>query len=232
MVKYECSECDYEGTSVTQMRQHAKTHPDWAVWWKKGERPKGVEKPVGTAPLVQAATSAVPSASSGLGALKKAAEYIVGLVVFFGIIFLYNHSAASSSSVLSSTPQLNSSWVTQFFGLVGTQRHYQYSECSQLDSLAALRYNLSYLNYNETILAPLFIETLYGGPTSSPYGVTDPSSYLQDLLNNYTGTYGILQNQSYLYYGYFIYGTTGKFGTTNITARTQHVFVELAPSCG
>lgn len=40
--KYECSECDYTGTSEAEMEKHAKAHhPDSAaIWWKASERPE------------------------------------------------------------------------------------------------------------------------------------------------------------------------------------------------
>ena len=227
MATYECSECNYEGTSVVQMRAHSKVHSEQAIWWKKGEGPKGVEKPIGTVLLAQSPAKGAPVAGAVPGSLKKIVGYAIGLAILIGISYALG---SSPSSALSSTPQLSSSWVSQFFGYVGGQRGQTYTECSQLDSLAQEK--IPSIDYNKIILAPLYIEL--NASTNLPikpiqYGVLEPSSYLKNLKNNDTDTYYKVTSTNFHYYGFFIYNDTGTFGNT--TASTMHVFVELAPSC-
>ncbi len=153
------------------------------------------------------------------------------IIAIFAIIL---GISASFAPKLSTTPQLNETWVNQFFSVVGNARGAQYTMCLSLNLIARQNYSNSYLNNNEDILAPQYLETEYGAPTSTPYGVTDPNTYLQNLHNNDSVTYSSLMDQAYSYYGFYIYQTEGTFGAPglpNTTAPTRHVFVELSSTC-
>ncbi len=172
---------------------------------------------------------------------------ILGLLIGYGIMFgiiigiaYVAHFFITPQSELSGAPQLNSTWITQFMTTVANARNQRYSECSQLDALAQQNYNNYYLNANETVLAPMYLETNYidGVASSTSYGVNNPTAYLQNLENNYSEIYSKIMNKNYNYYGYYLYQTEAQFGSSsnrvdsnNITANAINVFVELAPSC-
>ncbi|MCW6159643.1 MAG: hypothetical protein LVQ95_00955 [Candidatus Micrarchaeales archaeon] len=166
-------------------------------------------------------------ASSTLNIVGNLIGYIVIIAIIIGIAALF-------APKLSTTPQLNETWVSQFFSVVGSARGVQYTMCPSLNFIAQQNYSNSYLNNNEDILAPQYLETENGAVTSTPYGVTDPNTYLQDLRNNDSATYSSLMDQAYSYYGFYIYQTEGTFGAPglpNTTAPTRHVFVELSSTC-
>ena len=170
-----------------------------------------------------------PKPRSGVG---KAIGAIVGIIIFIVIIFAIG---SISTPKLSATPTiLNGSWVNQFFVTASNARGKAYYECPSLDTIAMQNYTNANLTNNENLLFPLYIETLNGVPEPNSYGITSPSAYLQELQQNYTVGYESIMNDSYSYYGYFIYGTVGTFGGVNlpnVTANTSHVFVELGSSC-
>lgn len=166
-------------------------------------------------------------------------SYGIMIGIIIGIAYIV-HFFITPQSELSGTPQLNSTWVTQFMTTVANTRNQRYTECSQLDTLAQQNYNNYYSNVNETILTPMYLETDYidGVAGSTSYGVNNPIEYLQDLENNYSEIYNKIMNKNYNYYGYYLYQTEAQFGPSsngtdggNITANAINVFVELAPSC-
>lgn len=177
---------------------------------------------------------------------------ILGAIIGYGFVVLMilgiayvAHFFITPQSTLSGKPDLTGSWVTQFFQTVSTNRNQQYSECTSLDSYAGQRYAaIAYsgsTNYNETILAPLELYTDYidGVASSTTYGVQDPSTYLQNLEYNESDVYSTLMGSSYSYYGYYIFNTTGTFGSSNqgvlssgnTTVPTMHVLIELSSTC-
>lgn len=181
---------------------------------------------------------------------------ILGTIVSYGVVILLilgiayvAHFFITAQSTLSRIPGVNSSWVTSFFATIGTNRKLRYTECNQLNSLAEQNYNnyyskysgFYYLNNNETILAPMYLETnyIYGVASSTTYGVANPNQYLQELLQNDTQIFDMLMNRSYTYYGFYLFKTEGRFGSSkvgaliqNTTANAINVFVELASACG
>lgn len=159
-------------------------------------------------------------------------SYVFIILIILGIAWVA-HFFITPKSTLSGSPQINSTWTNQFFTVVQEARGKSYTECSQLDKLASINYKDQYLNNNETILAPMYLETSYidGIATSTTYGVTDPYSYFQELKDNYTAVYDLLMNDDYSYYGFYDYETVGTFGKNNITANATNVFVELGTSC-
>jgi len=159
-------------------------------------------------------------------------SYVFVILIILGIAWVA-HFFITPKSTLSGSPQINSTWTNQFFTVVQEVRGKNYTECDRLDKLASINYKDQYLNNNETILAPIYLETYYtdGVATSTTYGVTDPYSYFQELKNNYTAVYDLLMNDNYSYYGSYDYETIGTFGKNNITANTINIFVELETSC-
>ncbi|MEM0143880.1 MAG: hypothetical protein QXL94_08085, partial [Candidatus Parvarchaeum sp.] len=103
------------------------------------------------------------------------------------------HFFITPGSMLTGQPELNGSWVNQFFVAIGQTRGSTYTECPQLDALAMQDYNNYYVNSNEVILTPMYLETDYidGVASGTSYGVTEPYTYIQDLENNYTQIFAI-----------------------------------------
>lgn len=148
-----------------------------------------------------------------VGIINAILRYGFSLLIIIGILYVIN--LVFPSAKITTTPQLNNTWVSEFFQNVSNARGQPYAQCNQLDYYAQQRYydlnlmNVSYsnnLNNNETMLAPIELETENGAP--SGYTTASPKSYLQ----NYTGYYYQLVNTSYSYYGYYIFNATGNFG--------------------
>ena len=173
------------------------------------------------------------------------ASRIIGYLLFIAIIvFIVWVASFFRTSTTSSSPTLNSSWVTHFFQNVSNTRNQTISNCNNLDAYAMQRYytlkdgsnnpsewdeNITYIRYslnqNETVLAPIQIQT----PEPYSYVLPYPKTYLVDNLDNSTEFF----RSSYSYYGYFIYPTTGIFNSSGslTTAPTQHVLIELSGKC-
>jgi hypothetical protein len=174
---------------------------------------------------------------TGSNLLTKILGYIVGIFFILGIIYVAN-LFITPQSTLRGSPQLNGSWVTQFFATAGSLRGKYYSQCSGLNSEAQQEYYYAEnygINSGQVILTPIYLSIFYmdAVPDSTTYKLTNTSTYLYELQANYTNTYAEIMNTNYSYYGYYIYQTSGTFGETNhtITANTLHIFVELSPIC-
>jgi hypothetical protein len=172
---------------------------------------------------------------------KRLVRYVVQffIVILILIIFVYTISSTSAFSsgniskgtkslINSISPTINSTWATEFFANVSTERGNQYNYCQSLSNFAQVRFNTMIQNYGishygydqdfKNYYGTVY-NTYFGEEVFYPGGTT-PSGQLQQIIAQAPIHWQELASDNFSYYGYYI-GTGPTLDIVNYCSVTE-----------